>query len=178
MADAGSATARASLLRDGFGHHVWATLRLIDACLPLTDEQLTTSAIGTYGPILETFRHTVGADASYLFVTSGGAVPEIDESSMSLAELREVMVRNADGWTALLATDLDPDRVVTRNRDDGSKSHAPLGVRLAQAVQHGTDHRSQIATALTSLGIEPPDIDVWAWADSQGRISVDPAPAS
>lgn len=167
--------ARASLLRDGFGHHVWATLTLIDACLPLTEEQLTTSAPGTYGPILETFRHLVGADSSYLFVTSGGQVPEIDESSMSLAELRAEMVRNGDGWTRLLATDPDPDVVVTRNREDGSRSHAPMGVRLTQAIQHGTDHRSQIATALTSLGIEPPDIDVWAWADSQGRISVDPA---
>lgn len=176
MAEAGVAAARASLLRDGFGHHVWATLKLIDTCLSLTDAQLTTNAPGAYGPILETFRHIVGADASYLFVISGGAALEIDEASMSLAELREVMVRDGEGWTALLATDLDPDRVVTRHRDDGSKSHAPLGVRLTQAVQHGTDHRSQIATALTSLGIEPPDIDVWAWADSQGRISVDPAP--
>jgi hypothetical protein len=24
-----------SLLRDPFGHHVWATLTMIDACLPL-----------------------------------------------------------------------------------------------------------------------------------------------
>ena len=177
MADgSAAATARASLLRDGFGHHVWATLTLIDACLPLTEEQLTTTAPGTYGPILETFRHLVGADSSYLFVTSGGQAPEIDENTMSLAELRAEMVRNGEAWTKLLATDPDPDVVVTRVRDDGSRSHAPMGVRLTQAVQHGTDHRSQIATALTSLGIEPPDIDVWAWAWSQGRLSEDPAP--
>jgi uncharacterized damage-inducible protein DinB len=78
----------------------------------------------------------------------------------------------------LLETDLDGDATITRLRDDGTKSHAPLGVRLTQATQHGTDHRSQIATALTSLGVEPPDIDVWAYANSQGRISVDPAPTA
>jgi uncharacterized damage-inducible protein DinB len=42
-------------------------------------------------------------------------------------------------------------------------------VRLAQVVHHGTDHRSQVSTALTSLGVEPPDIDVWAYAREFGR---------
>jgi uncharacterized damage-inducible protein DinB len=175
MADDGT-TPRVSLLRDGFGHHVWATLKMIDACLPLTEEQLTTNAPGTYGPMLETFRHIVGADSDYLHVITGGKVAQIDENSMSLAELRAEMALNDARWAAVLGTDPDPDVVVTRVRDDGSKSHAPLGVRLTQAVQHGTDHRSQIATALTSLGVEPPDIDVWAYALSQGRLSEDPAP--
>jgi uncharacterized damage-inducible protein DinB len=69
-----------------------------------------------------------------------------------------------------VAGDLDPERPVTRLRDDGSTSTAPLGVRLAQVLHHGTDHRSQVCTALTSLGIEPPLIDVWDYAESQGRL--------
>ena len=56
-----------------------------------------------------------------------------------------------------------------RYREDGSEGHAPAGIRLAQALHHGTDHRSQVCTTLTSLGIEPPEIDVWAFAESQGR---------
>jgi hypothetical protein len=46
---------------------------------------------------------------------------------------------------------------------------APVGVRLAQVVQHGTDHWSQVSTALTLLGVEPPDIAVWAYGDATGR---------
>ena len=61
-----------SLLEDGFRHHVWATLRLIDVCLELSPEQLGTSVPGTYGSILDTQRHLVGADANYLFVMTGG----------------------------------------------------------------------------------------------------------
>jgi uncharacterized damage-inducible protein DinB len=59
--------------------------------------------------------------------------------------------------------------VVVRRRDDGSESQAPLGIRLAQATHHGTDHRSQVCTALTTLGVEPPAIDVWdyAWKDDR-----------
>jgi len=49
-----------SLLEDAFAHHVWATLRLVDACVPLSPQQLGTAVPGTYGSILETFRHIVG----------------------------------------------------------------------------------------------------------------------
>jgi uncharacterized damage-inducible protein DinB len=80
------------------------------------------------------------------------------------------MEGNGEAWVSLLATDLDPDTVVVRRRDDGSESHAPLGIRLAQALHHGTDHRSQICTALTVLGFDPPDIDVWDFADQEGRL--------
>ena len=46
-----------------------------------------------------------------------------------------------------------------------------MGIRLAQALHHGTDHRSQICTALTTLGVEPPEIDVWAFAAKRAGSS-------
>ena len=164
-----------SLLADAFGHHVWATVRLIDACLELGLEQLETDVPGTFGSILSTMRHTVGADVAYLFALTEGRSNEIDDEGMDLTELRAAMGQAGDDWTALLASDPDPDADCVRHRDDGTDSHAPVGVRLAQALHHGTDHRSQICTAITSLGIEPPEIDVWAFADSQGRLSENPS---
>jgi uncharacterized damage-inducible protein DinB len=162
------------MLDDAFGHHVWATLRLIDACVALSPEQLATSVPGTYGSILDTMRHLVGADASYLALLSGGGVSEIDEASMDLAALRVAMEANGPVWAAMVARDLKPDEVVVRHRDDGSESGAPLGIRIAQVLHHGTDHRSQVCTALTALGTEPPAIDVWDFASSQGRLSETP----
>ena len=165
------------ILADAFGHHVWATIQLLDACLALTDEQLATAVPGTYGSILDTMRHLVGSDAQYLSLLSGGQVSEIEEDSMSLAELRPVMVANGPIWDTVLAQDIDPDLVVARTRDDGTDSLAPMGIRLAQAIHHGTDHRSQVCTALTSLAIEPPAIDAWDFAEQGGRLSVVPTPA-
>jgi uncharacterized damage-inducible protein DinB len=163
-----------SSLDDAFGHHIWATLTLIDTCLALTPEQLETNVPGTYGSIIDTMRHLVGGDASYLVALTGGRWPAIDEEvekGMSLAELRAAIEADGPAWSALLAQDLDPDTDVIRYREDGSESHAPMGIRLAQAVHHGTDHRSQICTALTTLGIEPPAIDVWDYAWKDGRLS-------
>ncbi len=113
-------------LSDAFAHHVWATLRLLDVCQELGPEQLETAVPGTYGSILDTMRHLVAADSSYLFV---------------------------------------------------SETHAPMGIRLAQALHHGTDHRSQICTALTTLGVEPPSIDVWDFGERDGRVVEIPPPS-
>lgn len=162
-----------SPLADAFGHHVWATLRLIDTCLQLTPEQLQTNAPGTFGPIFDTMRHLVGADANYLFVTSGGLVKPIDEDDedrMDLEELRAEMERHGPAWASLVAGEIDPMAVLMRHRPDGSETHAPLGIRLAQALHHGTDHRSQICTALTTLGVTPPGIDVWDFGAVDGRV--------
>lgn len=159
-----------SLLRDAFAHHTWATLRLIDACRGLEPEQLETSVPGTYGSIIDTLRHLVAADASYLHVTSGEIAPLADEAGMSLEALREEMERHGGAWARLLQRELDPDTVLVRRRDDGSETHAPLGIRLAQALHHGSDHRSQVCTALTSLGVEPPAIDLWDFGREHGRV--------
>jgi uncharacterized damage-inducible protein DinB len=166
-----------ALLADAFGHHVWATLRLLDTCATLTEEQLTGTVPGTFGPIIDTLRHLVGADCSYLELLSGGKVARLaDEETADVARLRAAMEANGPVWADLLAGDLDPAEVLVRHRDDGTSFHAPLTIRLAQVVHHGTDHRSQVCTALTSLGITPPEIDVWDYAGSQGRTFEVPAP--
>jgi uncharacterized damage-inducible protein DinB len=162
------------LLKDAFGHHVWATIRLLEFCEELTSTQLETGALGTFGSIIGTLRHTVGADSGYLHALTGGQHPLTDVGSMGVAEMKTVIEHNGAAWISLIGQDLDPDNDVVRHRDDGSESHAPLGIRLAQALHHGTDHRSQVCTILTTLGLEPPAIDVWDYADKDGRLHETP----
>jgi uncharacterized damage-inducible protein DinB len=161
-----------SILTDAFAHHAWANLQLIDICVGLTPEQLASSVPGTYGSILDTLRHTVGADSSYLNLLSGGSIDTLDEETLPIEELRPAAVRHGEAWTTVVNDEIDPDADVVRYRDDGSESHAPFGARLAQALHHGTDHRSQICTALTNLGIEPPEIDVWSFVAADGRAFI------
>jgi uncharacterized damage-inducible protein DinB len=162
------------ILSDAFEHHAWATVRLIDACADLPADRLDTSVPGTYGSILDTLRHLVSADSWYLYRCSGGRTRRIEddeEASMDLAALRTAMTEQAAGWRELVAGPLDPDAVIVTHRDDGSETHAPLGIRLAQVLHHGTDHRSQVCTAITSLGVEPPLIDVWDYGTDAGRVT-------
>jgi uncharacterized damage-inducible protein DinB len=155
---------------DAFAHHVWATLRLIDACLALTPEQLDVAVPGTYGSILETMRHIVGGDCYYLSHLTGDPARDIDPSHLDLGELRTTTQANERTWSELLAGDLDTDAVVKDVDDEGYERDASVGIRLAQALMHGTEHRSQICTALTTLGIEPPGMDVWDFGAATGRV--------
>jgi uncharacterized damage-inducible protein DinB len=160
-----------SLLDDAFAHHIWATLRLLDTCLALSPEQLETAVPGTYGSVLQTWRHLVGGDSFYLVALTGDDRLRIDEDRMDLASLRAAIVRDGVIWVRLLADGPDPDLVVHEvDPNDGYQRDAPMGIRLAQAIHHGTDHRSQICTALTALGVEPPSIDVWDFGTHEGRI--------
>lgn len=169
---------RTAMLDDAFAHHVWATLRLIDACAELSPEQLDTSVPGTYGTIVETLRHLVGADAWYVFRLSGEPSKFLSEEAMGFPELRAAMEGAAAAWSRVLATDPDPSTLVVGNADDGTEVYWPTSVRVAQALHHGTDHRSQICTALTTIGVAPPAIDVWDFAEQGGRLMtvLPPAP--
>jgi uncharacterized damage-inducible protein DinB len=80
---------------------------------------------------------------------------------------------------AAAGTEPDADAITLEQDDDGFERRATMGIRFAQALHHGTDHRSQICTALTRLGVEPPNIDVWVFGKEAGRnLEVEPQPAS
>jgi uncharacterized damage-inducible protein DinB len=158
------------LLADAFGHHVWATIRVLDACSALDDAELATTVPGTYGSIIETLRHLVDGDVFYLDVLRGGDPEPFSKEGSDVSTLRAVMEAHDVVWQRLVAGDLDSTADVVEYEDSGYETHAPLGIRLAQALYHGTDHRSQVCTALTALGIEPPAIEVWDFATRDGRM--------
>lgn len=166
------------LLADAFGHHVWATIRVLDACAALDDAQLATTVPGTYGSIIDTLRHLVGGDVFYLDVLRGPEPEPFDEKRSDIPTLRAAMETHDPVWQRLVAGDIDPTTVVIEYEDSGYETHAPLGIRLAQALHHGTDHRSQVCTALTTLGIEPPAIDVWDFGARDGRVFTEPTGAA
>jgi uncharacterized damage-inducible protein DinB len=163
-----------SLLADAFGHHAWATIRVLDACAQLDDAQLATTVPGTYGSIIDTLRHLVGADLFYLDVVTGRQPAPFEEPTADIPALRAVMEAQDATWRRAISGDLDAMTDVVEYEDSGYETHAPLGIRLAQALHHGTDHRSQVCTALTTLGVEPPAIDVWDFGAMDGRVVTQP----
>lgn len=159
-----------ALMKDAFAHHTWATLELIDVCESLEEAQLLFAAPGTFGSILATLRHLVGADGFYLSVLAPELVLPIDEMSLGLGELRSAVEHYGTVWARLATRDLDVQDVLEERDDDGYVRDAPVSIRLAQALHHGTDHRSQICTALSALGVTPPDIDVWRFGLQSGSV--------
>ena len=159
-----------TLLDDAFAQHAWATLLLIEGCRSLTREQLETEIPGTYGSILATMQHMVGGDSWYLWHFTNDRAHLIDEFEMDLEQLRAVIEANGELWSRILADDPDPEENVHDEDEDGYRRDAPVGIRFAQALHHGVEHRSQICTGLTILGVDPREIDVWTYGAATGRV--------
>ena len=63
------------------------------------------------------------------------------------------------------------DREVHVTGDDPPGTwRMPVSLFLLQAINHGTELRSQVATILTQLGAEPPNMDVWTYPDASGQL--------
>jgi uncharacterized damage-inducible protein DinB len=91
---------------------------------------------------------------------------------MSPRELRGPTEMLGWAWSRFLGDPIDPDLMVHEVDDsDGYERTAPLAFRLAGTLNHGSDHRSQICTALTTLGVEPPKIDVMSYGLAIDRVT-------
>jgi uncharacterized damage-inducible protein DinB len=152
-----------------FRHHTWATRELLAACRDLTGEQLEASVKGTYGGIRATFHHVLESDAYYLGLLSGSPPAwyreEEDEPPPSMDELERRAADLVERWERFLAgPPIDPGRWIGRENWE-----VEAGVLLAQALDHGSEHRSQVATILTQVARQPPSLDGWAYGEVSGR---------
>lgn len=148
-----------------FSHHLWANLRLLERCAALSDEQLDSAILGAYGSIRDTMQHIVTAEQSYLSRISTGLPRRRakDAPPMTMAEMIESARTTGAGlieWAPRVA----PGDMVTVDGDDGPLE-VPKAIILTQVINHGTEHRAQIMATMTQLGVEPPDLQAWAYFD-------------
>ena len=163
-------------LIDAFRHNAWATRTLLSFCRDLKQEQLNARAAGVYGTLLETLRHILGGEAYYRFLFMGG-FPDWDWREDELPTVGQMVGWAADMaafWEDLLASPLDAEVMLIRKHENGSLREARIGVVIAQTLHHGNVHREQACSILTSLGLQPPDLQAWSYGTAAGRTSVGP----
>jgi len=119
-------------LRAIMGHHVWATLGLLDHCRQLSPEQLELTVPGTFGTIHATLEHLVRADAGYQRRITGGArVPPPDELPplASLRSSRKSLPSTSPSGPARRSPRLGPKE--TKEPPDLGRRRWPPGTRSA-----------------------------------------------
>ncbi|SRR6266540_1910864 len=159
---------------DPFRHHVWATLHLVERCRELDPAHLAgMTAPGTYGTVVDTLRHVLGSEAGYRFRLTGSwpAWTWSPDGSATLDDLQASAEESARFWPDYLASGPRVDHRLPLIGPDARPYTLPVGLLLAQVLHHGTDHRSQVCTVLTTAGVEPPRIDCWAFGKASGRIA-------
>ena len=50
---------------------------------------------------------------------------------------------------------------------DGTLRDVPKTIILNQVINHATEHRSQVMSIMTQIGIEPPDVSSWTYFNEQ-----------
>jgi uncharacterized damage-inducible protein DinB len=161
-------------LIDAFRHNAWASRKLLAICQELNEDQLQSTVSGTFGSINATLWHYISSEAGY-YARLSGDEPDWDRRAEQAPSIRDLIRCNDDlesRWMRLLATPFDSERlhVVKWIRDE--VRDVPAGVILTQAIHHGSEHRSQIATILTQLGIATPYWGLWEFAEETGRAPI------
>lgn len=154
-------------LPDFFKYNLWANLIMVDTCSHLSDAQLDATTKGIYGSVCETLLHLFTSEEGYArrFSYTGTAPsPPLGDFTTfpSFDELRRRAERSGRELIAV-AEQADLNQILHL---DGGTYDASVMIVLLQAINHGVDHRSQIATLLSQQDINPPDLDGWAYNDA------------
>jgi uncharacterized damage-inducible protein DinB len=162
------------LLVEFFRHNAMMNRRLLDACRQLSPKQLGATATGTYGTIGATLVHMANAQEGYAARLLETGRPErlAEDPFPGFDALAERFARGdaqLEEAAARLKVGQDRDVQVTGDDPPGT-FHMPVSLFLLQAVNHGTEHRSQVATILTQLGVQPPDMDGWTYFFASGKL--------
>lgn len=149
-------------LRTILGHHIWATLLLLDRCAALTPDELRLTTPGTYGSIHTTLAHLVAADRRYLIgITGGERVSWSPRDPPPVAALRAEAERQRANWMDVLERIDEIDCTMPEIPGEYPRIEHAVGLFLVQAIHHGETHRTDVCTILGAHGLEVPELSGW-----------------
>lgn len=151
-----------------FEHNNWANERLIDACSVLTDGQLDAAPPdGDAWTLRHTLTHLVSAQRGYLSLLTL-PVEARRHAPLTFAELGESARASGAGLLALAQTEAAEHPPGPLRTTDGYLV-APWVV-MVQVINHAHDHRHQVRGLLQALGVTPPRLDAWCYAEATGAL--------
>ena len=146
-----------------FEHNNWANDQIIQACYQLSEEQLDTEPhSATRGTIRRTLLHLVHSQLGYLSLLTR-PVQERSDIKPEFTELQESARRSGEGLLALAGGNQKPFEARLRTKDD---YYTEPWVVMLQVINHATEHREQIKSMLSALGVTPPNIDGWNYGEA------------
>jgi uncharacterized damage-inducible protein DinB len=160
------------LIVEFFRHNTMMNNHLLDACRALSSEQLDATVPGTYGTIGATLVHVANSQQGYAARLLETERPErLAEEPFPGFDALAAHLADGNARLEQAASRALGDREVEVTGDDPPGTwRMPVSLFLLQAINHGTEHRSQVATILTQLGFEPPNMDGWTYFEDGGHM--------
>ncbi|MGE3181248.1 MAG: DinB family protein [Phycisphaerae bacterium] len=140
-----------------------ANAYLLEAALPLSDDQLDLGFEMGRGSLRRTLIHILAGEAVWLRRMQGDVeTPWLDESRLqSVREITNELQTVAGARTTFLqrCTDADFERQMSYRDSRGGLFHTTLQEMLTQMCVHSIHHRAQAVNMLRRLGAKPPEVD-------------------
>lgn len=148
-------------------YSAWQNINLISSIDKLSDEQRNKDMGAFFSSIQATFSHILGGDTNWLNRLTKASHTTIslkDTLCMhsnwgQLKEARIAMDKKIIDWANGL-TDKDLDGDLTYTTASQTQLTMPISLLIAHFFSHQTNHRAQINTLLTQLGIKTEDTDL------------------
>ena len=157
-----------NILEKLFEHNNWANLRIIKACSALSDEQLDAEPQSvTKGSIRRTLSHLVASQQGYLRTLTLPLEARLEAPSVAFAELQESASKSGEGLLALARGRQKPLKSQLQTRDG---YFVEPWVLMVQIINHATEHREQICSMLSAMGVTPPDLDGWSYGEATNAL--------
>jgi uncharacterized damage-inducible protein DinB len=151
-----------------FEHNNWANQKMIETCLALSDEQLDAEPhSATRGNIRDTLVHLVSAQYSYLRTLTLPVEERREPVAVPFAELQTSASESGKRLLALARGESQPLQSPLETRD---RYHVEPWVLMVQIINHATEHREQINSMLTALGVHPLDLDGWSFGETMDAL--------
>lgn len=152
-----------NILAKLFEHNNWANQKIVEACAALTDEQLDAPPqSATEGSIRNTLLHLVSAQYSYLRLLTLLVEERRERVIVEFADMEESL---KDSGEKLLDLARDASKLPTTRLQTRDDYWVVPWVVMVQVINHATEHREQIKSMLTWLGITPPSVDGWDYGE-------------
>ncbi len=148
-----------------FEHNNRANLRILQACSALSDAQLDAEPrSATKGSIRRTLLHLVSSQRGYLSLLTLPVESRPDDPPPStFAELQASARVSGERLLALARGEWSGPLKTQLQTKDGY--FVEPWVVMVQVINHATEHREQICSMLSALGVTPPDLDGWSYGE-------------
>ena len=155
-----------------FKHNLWANLTILNACEKLTDEQLDTPFVCSYGTIRQTLVHFAGGEELYVHMLLGQPRPPGREEAgfQSFEQLRELLTSTGQKLIEIVENNSIPANYLELAGNQTEDLTGSMVILLA--INHATEHRAHINSAFSHLGLPPVEIDGWAYGWTHGLYKV------
>jgi uncharacterized damage-inducible protein DinB len=158
-------------------YNLWANARILGAAVQSGDAQFVAPGDFPHGGLRGTLVHTLFAEWVWRMRWQGSP-PTVRlelEDFPTVASLRKRWLEEERRLMDFVAglTDRTLQAEFDYTSTEGGRHRRALWEAIAHMVNHGTQHRSEAAAMLTTMGHSPGDIDLIVYLNERRRTAVD-----